>query len=209
MPLSSTVAPGFTARMVLTLVNPGMSVQRAVEAASVAGDLRDAVRLAGARRLHAQPRDRHGVERARGPLDRDRQRVGDRRSRVAAFGERARPAEHQQPAAAPLDELADHAQLIAGERARFDAAENQAAVGEQLLARLRKAREQLLGIVDVEQPHVLVVRRALQRDDREVLVLVDRAPEELHLRPRLPFVVEHLLAAVGDVDERFARVVLR
>ena len=43
----------------------------------------------------------------------------------------------------------------------------------------------------------------------EVLVVVDRAPDELHLEARLAFVVEDLLAAVAHLDQRVARVVLR
>ena len=79
-------------------------------------------------------------------FEHDRQRVGDRRAGVSALGERAAAAEHQQPAAAALDELGDHPKLIAGERARLDAAENQAAIGEQLVACLRKAAGKLVGV---------------------------------------------------------------
>ena len=129
------------------------------------------MRRAGARRPHLQARDRAGVERLGRTLEDDRQHVGDRRAGVAALRERARAAEHQQPAAALLDEVRDHPQLVAGERAGLDAAENQAAVREQLLARLREAAEQLIGIVDAEA-QVLVVGGALQRDQLQVLVVL-------------------------------------
>ena len=56
---------------------------------------------------------------------------------------------------------------------------------------------------------VLVVGGALQRDDLQVLVVVDRAVEELHLRTRLAFEVQDLLGPIVDVDERLALVVLR
>src|SRR3970282_190445 len=98
--------------------------------------------------------------------------------------ERARAAEHDQAAAALLDEVRDHAELIAGERARLDAAEDQAAIREQLFARLREAAEQVLGIVHVD-PEVLVVGGALERDDLEVQIVGDGAADELHLEPRL------------------------
>ena len=56
---------------------------------------------------------------------------------------------------------------------------------------------------------VLVLGRALQDDDLQVLVVLDRAADELHLEPRLAFEVEDLLAPVVHLDERVARVVLR
>ena len=139
-------------------------------------NLRQRVAFAGARRPHLQPRHRPGVERARHALDDHRQRIGNRRPGIAALGERSRAAEHQQAAAAALDELRHHAQLIAGERAGLDAAENQAAVREQLVARLGKPAGELLGRVD-QQPVELVVRRPQERDDLQVLVVVARRGE--------------------------------
>ena len=119
----------------------------------------------------------------------------------------ARAAEHQQAAAAAIDELRDHLQLIAGERAGLDAAENQAAIREQLFARLREAGDELVGVVDAEA-HVLVVGRPLQRDQQQVGIVVHRAADELHLGPRLALEVENLLPPVAHVDHGLARVVL-
>jgi hypothetical protein len=67
------------------------------------------------------------------------------RSRSIRLREGARTAEHQQAAAAAIDELRDHLQLIAGQRGRFEAADDQRAIREQLFARLRKRRDQLVG----------------------------------------------------------------
>ena len=79
----------------------------------------------------------------------DRQHFADRRAAPAAFGERSAAAEHQQAAAALADEVGEHAQLLGRERRRFDAAEDDRAVREQLLARLREAADQLVGVADV------------------------------------------------------------
>ena len=209
VPVSSTVAPGFT-RLDAVDADERRQLVPAVERRRLGGrDLRERVAFAGARRPHLQARHRPGVGRARHPLEHDRQGVGDRRAGVAALGERPRAAEHQQPAAAPLDELRHHPQLIAGERAGLDAAENQAAVGEQLVARLGKRRRRAAPACRRRSRYVLVVRRAQERDDLQVLVLVDGAVQELHLGPRLALEVEDLLGAIVDVDQRLALVVLR
>ena len=166
------------------------------------------MRNAVARRPHLQPRDRTGVERLGRTLEDDRQHVGDRRSGVAALRERPRPAEHEQAAAALLDEVGNHAQLIAGEGAGLDAAENQPAVGKELLARLRESAEQVIGIVDAEA-EVFVVGRPLQRHQPQVGVVLHGAADELQLEARLPFEIEDALGPVADVDQRLAHVVLR
>ena len=175
------------------------------------GDLRHRVRLPGAGRRDLQPRERRRLRGARPRIDQQRQRVGDRRAAVAAFAERARAAEHQQAAAAAIDEVGNHLQLVAREGAGLDAAENQAAVLEQLVARLREAADQFVRILRLvaEEPHVLVVGGALQRDDLEVLVVGHGAAQELHLEARLAFEVEDALARVADVHQRLAHVVLR
>ena len=77
----------------------------------------------------------------------------------------------------------------------------------KLGARLRKSAEQLVGRVDVEAQK-LVLGRALQRDELEVRVRLDRGANEAHLVARLALDVEDLLAAVAHVDERLLRVVL-
>src|SRR6185503_7634654 len=126
---------------------------------------------------------------ARLRINKERQRVGHRRAAVPAFAERAGAAEHQQAAAAAIDEVRDHLQLIGAEGGRLDTAENQPLEREQLVARLREAAEQLVRRVHVETEE-LVVRRALQRDDLQVLVVGHGAADELHLRARLALEVE-------------------
>ena len=138
----------------------------------------------------------------------DRQHFGDRRPGPSAFGERSPAAEHQQAAAALADEVGEHPQLLGRERRRFDAAEDQRAVLEQLVARLREAADQLFGAADV-LPVVLVLGGAQQADDLQVLVVLHGAADELVLGPRLALDVERLLDAVHHLDERVAVVVLR
>ncbi len=153
----------------LTLVRTGMSFQRAVDAASVAAIC--VTPCASPARVgctcSARPAARRALRAGRSRMTGSASATGV--PGVAAFGERARAAEHQQPAAAPLDELADHPQLIAGERASLDAAEDEAAIGEQLLARLRETGGELLRSSSTSEPQVLVVGRPLQRDDSRFL----------------------------------------
>ena len=61
---------------------------------------------------------------------------------------------------------------------------------------LGKPAGQLLRVVHVEAQE-LVLRRALQADHLQVLVLGHRAPDELQLEARLALEVEDLLAAVA------------
>ncbi len=199
------VAPGFTASTLFTVVSSGSSGQRAAEASSVAAICDTAWPLPA--RVGRTARRVSGGSAAAAWREHDRQRVAERRAGEAAFAEGARAAEHQQPAAAPVDELGQHGELVAREGRRLDAAEHEAAVLEELVARLREAADQLLGVVDLE-PQVLVVGRALQHDELQLLVVGDRAPQELHLEARLALEVENLLAPVAHVDEHVARVVL-
>ena len=61
-----------------------------------------------------------------------------------AFGQRPRAAQHQQTAAAAVDEVRDHLQLIAREETGLDAADDEAAILEQLFAGLREAADDLV-----------------------------------------------------------------
>ena len=125
--LSSTVAPGFTARRRSRVVSAGSSVQRSP------------TRLRWRRAGHRVVR----------PARVGRPSGGRRAARPAASCARARPAgrrppacrrsrlprtmpaaEHQQAAAARVDELADHPQLVAREEAGLDAAQDQPAVAK-------------------------------------------------------------------------------
>ncbi len=85
--------------------------------------------------------------------------------------------------------------------------EHDSPVAEELLARLGKTARQLLRVVHVE-PQELPFRGPLKADQLQVLVLRDRAADELELESRLPLEVEDLLAAVLDLDELLARVIL-
>jgi len=62
-----------------------------------------------------------------------RQHFGKRRAGPSAFRKRPAPAEHDQAAAALADEIGEHAQLFGRERGRFDAAEDNGVILEQIL----------------------------------------------------------------------------
>ena len=59
------------------------------------------------------------------------------------------------------------------------------------------------------EPEELVLGRALERDQLQVRVVLDRAADELHLEARLAFEIEDRLLAIADVDVDVALVVLR
>ena len=168
------------------------------------GELRHREGRARARRPHRELRE---VRRLPCAVDHHRQHVADRRAAPAAFGKRSPASQHQQAAAALVREVGQHAELLGRERRRFDAAQDDRAIGEQLFARLREPADQFVRRRDVAPP-VLVLGGALQDDDLHVLVVLDRAADELHLEPRLAFEVQDLFLPVAHLDERVARVVL-
>ena len=107
-------------------------------------DLRGGVRRSGAGGLHRHL-DEEGVFTIAPRLaDHDRQHVRDRGPGVPALGERPAAAEHQQPAAAVVDEVGDHPKLVGREVVRLDAAENEPPVLEQLGAGAGKAAGQVV-----------------------------------------------------------------
>ena len=76
-------------------------------------------------------------------------------------------------------------------------------------ARVRwKAAGQVVRPVHVE-PHELVLGGALQDGDLQVLVLLDRAAQELDLEAGLALEVQNLVSSIVDRDQRLADVVLR
>src|SRR5690242_12008455 len=93
------------------------------------------------------------------------------------------------------------------EEARFDAAEDDRAIAEELSARFGKAAGQLVRGIDVE-PKELVPRRPLERDDLQIRIGGNRGADEAHLVARLAFDVEDFLTSVAHVDQRLLRVVL-
>ena len=162
--------------------------------------------LAEARRAHRDLFDEVGAR--LGVFELNRQDVGDGGSRVPALRKRAAPAERQQASAALVHEVGDHALLVRRERGGLDAAQHQAPVREQLVARLRKSAGEVLGRVDVEAQE-LAVRRALQHHDLQVRVAGRGPAQELHFEPRLALDVEHALAPVRHRHQSLAHVVLR
>ena len=77
------------------------------------------------------------------------------------------------------------------EIARFDTAEDEASIFEELLARFGEAARKLFGIIDVETQE-FALRGALQTDDLQILVIRDGAADELELEARLAFEVQDL-----------------
>src|SRR5262249_17743033 len=136
------------------------------------------------------------------------QRRGERRVGPPAFAESEASAEREQPAAADVNKIREHALLLERERAGFHAAEDHASITEQLGRRRRKARLQLLTAVHAE-PVVLVGGGALQHDDIDVRIRLHRLQYELHLVSRLAFDVEDALRPVADLNQRVALVVFR
>ena len=171
------------------------------------GNLRGGMARAGAGGGHAHLGEEALLRVGSQRIEHDGQHVGDRRARIPALGERPVAAQHQQPAAAPVDEVGDHPELIRREVVRLDAAEDQAAVPEEVGARRREAPGQLVRPLDAEAEE-LVLGRALQQRDVEVLVVRHPAQEKLHLPARLAFEVQDPLAAVLDDDQRLAEIVL-
>ena len=98
-------------------------------------------------------------------------------------------------------------ELVVGEEARLDRAEDETVVAEQLLALGREPALELAGLVELEAREP-VLRGALEDDQLQVLVAGDRAPQELELEARLALEVEDLLDAVVDLDQRAPLVVL-
>ena len=98
------------------------------------------------------------------PLDHDRQHVADRRAAQPPSANARRPPSIIRPPPRLFDEVGEHAELFGRERGGFDAAENDRAIREQLVAGLREPGDQFVGVGDVE-PAVLVLGRALQDDD--------------------------------------------
>ncbi len=157
------------------------------------------------RRQHAEVRGRLASVVV---VEHDRQHFAHGRAGPAAFGKRSASAEHQQAAAALVHEVGNHPELVGRERRGFDAAENQAAILEQLLARLREAAHHFIRRRHVAA-EVFVLGGPLQQDDADVLVVLDGAQDELRFGARLALVIEHLLAPVAHFEQRVTRVVLR
>ena len=165
--------------------------------------------LALRRRLHSDPlqEPRSPARRCSGAgVQQQRQRLADRRTGIAALGERARPPEHQHTPAAHIRKLRHHAQLITRERAGFDAAQHQSPIGKQFLAGAGKAGYQFVGRVDAE-PQVFAVGGALQRHHFQLGVVSDGPAQELQLEARLAFEIQNSLPPLLHRHEQVSRVV--
>ena len=136
-----------------------------------------------------------------------RRQIGEHGARIAALGEARATAQHEQAATAFPHEVADHPQLVAGEERGLDRAEHDGAIAEQLRARRREAVHQFERVIH-PQTQVLVLGRAQECHELELLVPLDGAARELELGARFAFHVEHLLATIAHRDHGAPFVVL-
>jgi len=171
------------------------------------GDLGGGVGGAGAGRPHTGLDEETVFAVAGGGIQQHRQHIGHRRTGIPTLGVRPLAAEHQQAATPFADEVGNHPKLVGREEIRLDTPQDDRAVLEQLFAGPGESADQILGVFDT-QPHELVFRRALQRSDLQVLVVVHRPPDELELPARLALEVEDFLACILDDDQGIPLVVL-
>ena len=137
------------------------------------------------------------------------QQIGKRRFLVAAIGQRRAAAQEQQAAAAAIDKLLDQILLRGGEIVRFDGAENDALVAEQIVHFGRETVLQLACRSAVGHLHVeLVLGGADYRVQRDVLVVFHRAADEFEVPARLAFHVQNARLGVVHVEHARQRVVV-
>ena len=136
-----TDAPGLIAPTGLSVWNGGISASRLRSSSSVFR-----VRTQGwsqpsrVSTRRSSPADVLGLGR---PVEVDRQQLADGRAVVLAVGERVGPAEHQQPAAASPDEVAQERELVLREEAGLEVVEDDGVVAVKLVGGLREAVAQL------------------------------------------------------------------
>ena len=169
------------------------------------GGLRDPHRRVPAARQREFGRHLKHVRLAGSP-EHHRQRVGQRRPRIAALPQRPPPAQHEESAPALSHEIRHHLQLVVREEARLHAPQNQPVVLVQLLARAREPAGEFTRPLHIE-PQVFFVGRPQERDDVQVLVVRHGAAHELVLRARRALEVEDLPARVADLHEDLTLVV--
>ena len=153
------------------------------------------VHLAGrcAAHAHRDRRDDAARVRARGAVEDHRHDLLQRRARVATLRERAPAAEEEQPTAAHAHEVGEHAQLLGGERARLDAAEDDRAVGEELLARRREAADEIEAVAARRAAGTCAPRCAAGRRAAAVLSSTTARRRNFDLEARLALEVEDAL----------------
>ena len=207
--LSSTVAPGLTPCTGLTRGDRRQLVPALRRRRLVAGDLRHRVVGAGARRL-----DRKFRRQCVGPVARGcRASTGS----TSATGVPAQPpsANDRRPPSIsrPPPRLPTKSAIIRSWSGENEAASTlprmMRAIREQLVARLRESVRRARRGLPTSSRRYLSSAVRCRMHDLQVLVVFDRAPDELRLESRLALEVQDLLAAVAHLDERFARVVLR
>ena len=125
-------------------------------------------------------------------MEHDRRELGKRSAGKAALGKGPPTAQEQHAATALAGEVDQHPHLVVSEETRLHAAQDDAAVLEQLLAPGRKPLETPRVLVEVHAVE-LVGRLPRHRHDVQVLVLADRPPQELRLVARLALEEEDLL----------------
>ena len=128
---------------------------------------------------------------------------------IPSLCERILSAEHQKPAAALAYEIGDHAELVEGEERGLHAAQYQALERVKLPLIGRKAFFQRGSAVFVQTLTIeLAVRLTQQREQPQVLVLLDRAPQERVNPARFAFAVENARLLVLDANQYVLVVIL-
>ena len=143
-----------------------------------------------------------------GLVEQDREDILERGALVAALGEGAAPAQHEQRAAALAHEVGDHLELAVGEEAGLDRTQDEGAVAVEVFAGGREAFDEFERVVEVAAEE-LVLGGALQEHDLQVLVGGHGAKHEGYLVARFALEVEDLLGAVADLHDRVQHVVLQ
>ena len=164
------------------------------------------MREAGIRRVHLELERRRSRIR-RDSLERDRKHLGHRRVGEATFGECGAAAQREQTSAALAHEIGEHAELVAGEERRLDAAEDDSAILKQLFAREGKASHHLEAVTHAEAQKFFF-GAAHQAYDLEAAVVLHRAPQEGELGARLAVEKENARGAWPNFEHGVVRIVL-
>ena len=128
------------------------------------------------RRMHAEHEwKRSGVAARR--QQREWKHFGDGRPHELSLAQRGTSAEREQRTAALAHEISEHAQLVAREERRFDAAEYDRAVLEQLFALRGKSAHQLEAVPHTEA-EILLLCAAHEPDDLDAAVRCHCTAEE-------------------------------
>src|SRR6185437_17092780 len=130
----------------------------------------------------------------------NRKHVRKFRSAPTTVGERESPAEQQQPASSPIDELPDQILLGGREISRFDRANNNRLVSKKIIGIRWETIREFLWIIDPLAIN-LILRCAQHRCYLHQLVIVLSAPDELVFPSRLALDVKDALLIRRNIHQ--------